>query len=149
LAGRIDRFALRDVATETAKSTARQLRDEAITYLTRLPTIAELGEFTRAHGSPRDPTWEYVVSPNEAAESFESYKGAAGLVGHNHVPLGYGLGPAPDWHTWTLRKVPVVYHQAAELERRRHLINVGRVGQPCDGDPQVRYLILDPNAGRF
>jgi diadenosine tetraphosphatase ApaH/serine/threonine PP2A family protein phosphatase len=148
-AGRIDRAAFNDLAAEAAAWTAEQLSDEAIEYLAGLPTIAQIGEFTLTHGSPRDPIWEYILSPYEAAENFEYFDGQACFVGHTHVPLGYSLAPAPNEDGWLLQSEPPVYDEVRKLGTCRHLINVGSVGQPRDGDPRACYLILDPDSGRF
>ena len=43
--------------------------------------------FTLVHGSPRDPTWEYVYSAGVARANLPLFETAYCLVGHTHVPL--------------------------------------------------------------
>src|SRR5437773_2673105 len=40
--------------------TRREIRPETRKWLAELPVQRIEGEFTLVHGSPRDPTWEYV-----------------------------------------------------------------------------------------
>jgi diadenosine tetraphosphatase ApaH/serine/threonine PP2A family protein phosphatase len=139
-----------DFAAEAAEWTARQLSAEAIDYLAGLPAIVRLGEFTLAHGSPRDPIWEYVVSAEEAAPNFDWFEGTACFVGHSHVPVGFSVSSSARSDVFLdVATEPVDYASYCELGARRHLINVGSVGQPRDGDPRACYLILDTIDRRY
>jgi diadenosine tetraphosphatase ApaH/serine/threonine PP2A family protein phosphatase len=140
--GRIDTADFNELAATAADWTSRQLTPDAIEYLENLPLRHQSGEFGLAHGSPRDPIWEYVVSAQTAAANMLAYPGAAWFVGHSHVAGGYSLGET-DSGTLEIRTESVVYGQWLPLGDRRHLINVGSVGQPRDGDPAARYVILD------
>ena len=42
--------------------------------LEALPTTFVLGDFTLAHGSPREPVWEYILDPLIAALNFPHYQ---------------------------------------------------------------------------
>ena len=68
--------------------TRAQLTDETRAYLDTLPGQAvQRGPFMLVHGSPRDPVWEYVLSPRIARENFEEMPDfRCCLVGHTHVP---------------------------------------------------------------
>jgi diadenosine tetraphosphatase ApaH/serine/threonine PP2A family protein phosphatase len=94
------------------------------------------------HASPRDPVWDYVLSPEAALESFELTEEPLVLVGHSHVPLalvltdgGLGGGVAPEG-------------TEADLSGGRFLLNPGSVGQPRDGDPRAAWLLVDLDNGR-
>ncbi len=89
------------------------------------------------HASPRDPVWEYVLSAEAAAASFDATRSQVVLVGHSHVPLAIsladgvldgGLAPAGT---------------ETPLGSSRWLLNPGSVGQPRDGDPRAAWLLLE------
>src|SRR3989304_10390975 len=60
-------------------------------FLAELPLAVENGIFTLAHGSPRDPIWEYLLSPEQARDCLALLRTPHGLVGHSHLPLWFGL----------------------------------------------------------
>ena len=43
--------------------TSEVIDDNARAYLASLPEVRRDGELTAVHGSPRDPTWEYITTP--------------------------------------------------------------------------------------
>jgi diadenosine tetraphosphatase ApaH/serine/threonine PP2A family protein phosphatase len=93
--------------------------------------------FTLVHGSPRDPTWEYIYSVSIARANMPRFTTRHCLVGHTHVPLVYRqngnrVEPALPDHGTTL-----------ELDDRRSIINPGSVGQPRDGDRRACAMLLD------
>lgn len=99
-------------------------------------------DFTLVHGSPREPTWEYLTETVAARENLDYFDTRFCLVGHTHKPLvlrerrGYMqlLIPEPE--------------SRLELGDQRAFLNPGSVGQPRDGDPRASYLVLDTTAGR-
>jgi diadenosine tetraphosphatase ApaH/serine/threonine PP2A family protein phosphatase len=140
--GELDAERFNDLAAESAAWTARQLTADARAYLASLPLRYVCGEYVLAHGSPRDPMSEYLLEADQAAENFTSFGGSACFVGHSHVPLGFSQesvgGSMP-----LVRAERVRYGGMVELGHRRYILNVGSVGQPRDGDPRARYLVLD------
>jgi diadenosine tetraphosphatase ApaH/serine/threonine PP2A family protein phosphatase len=96
------------------------------------------------HASPRDPVWEYVLWPDQAAECIRVQHARVSLIGHSHVALFFAVpedGAAAD-HT-EARGAQAGAGTRLELERGRWLINPGSVGQPRDGDPRAAWLELD------
>ena len=67
--------------------TAQQLTPDDISYLEGLPLTLEKDDFTLAHGSPREPIWEYLFSTTAAMASYEFFTTSYCLVGHSHIPL--------------------------------------------------------------
>ena len=54
------------------------------------PQRREDGDFTLVHGSPRDPTWEYVTSRRRSrAPACRPSRREHGLHGHTHVPIAF------------------------------------------------------------
>lgn len=123
--------------------TREQLNDDARAYLGGLPAVLRLSAFLAVHGSPRDPTDEYLVDAGGARESFASAAFHLALVGHTHVPGVF----TDDGAQVTVR--PLGPGEVVELgATHRYLINVGSVGQPRDGDPRAAYLWLDEGQAR-
>ena len=118
--------------------TSSVLSAEERDYLSSFPLRMEVGEFTFAHGSPRDPVWEYVVSIWIATENFGHFDTLRCLVGHSHVPFICRL----DEEKGAVFIGPR-YGVPRHLGEDRLIINPGSVGQPRDGDPRAAYAIYD------
>jgi predicted phosphodiesterase len=98
------------------------------------------------HASPRDPIWEYVLWPEQAAECLAVQERRVSLIGHSHVALFFSI-PEPvegapraplearGWQAGAGTRL--------EISEGRWLINPGSVGQPRDGDPRAAWLELD------
>jgi diadenosine tetraphosphatase ApaH/serine/threonine PP2A family protein phosphatase len=129
-------------ARRAVEWTARRISPETRAWLAGLPERAELGEMTLVHGSPRDPTWEYVTTTPEARANLEWFATPYCLHGHTHVPVAWR---DDDGHVELLR--PSGGSELA-LDGRRVLLNPGSVGQPRDGDPRASYFVLDTEARR-
>jgi len=119
--------------------TASQLTEENKEILRRLPSEMTVGDFTLAHGSPRDPVWEYIMQPSQAVANLSYFTSRYCLVGHTHVPAVF-WGPAGGQPAGSARPAP---DTALEIGERRLIINPGSVGQPRDGDPRASYVVLD------
>lgn len=136
--GRLDLAEFAPDAAASAQWTASILAAEPRAYLESLESSATREGVGLYHASPRDPVWEYVLSPAAAVGSFVTAEEEIVLVGHSHVALWFGLsgealngGLAPD---------------GSELELAadgRWLLNPGSVGQPRDGDARAAWLVLD------
>lgn len=95
------------------------------------------------HGSPLDPVWEYVLSVEEAAQSFKSFAESICFHGHSHVPSVF-----VSTDNGTRMSAPPFDSDTVQVEEdKRYLINVGSVGQPRDGDPRACYVTLDTASG--
>ena len=140
--GALDVAGFNPDARRAIEWTARRISPETRTWLAGLPEWAEFGEMTLVHGSPRDPTWEYVMTTPDARANFAAFATPYCLHGHTHVPAAWReddgrvepLGPA--------------HGSVLALDGRRLLLNPGSVGQPRDGDPRASALVLDTEARR-
>ncbi len=126
-----------DAAT-ASRWTSTQLTAEDIAYLESLPLILERDGFTLAHGSPRDPVWEYVFSAGIAAGNFDYFESQICLVGHTHVPMVFRL--ERDGSCLSAGFYPGV---GLALGETRMIVNPGGLGQPRDGDPRASYAIYE------
>ena len=90
------------------------------------------------HGSPRDPTWEYITSAPVARANLAVLETTYGMFGHTHLPIAFrderGL----------IETVAPMDGSTVRLDDRRALLNPGSVGQPRDGIPTASYLVFDP-----
>lgn len=117
--------------------TNRVVTDEVRTYLRRLPRHIRLtfeeGRAEEAdpldvllvHGSPRKIN-EYLVEDRPEKSVRRLFDDAAAHVivcGHTHKPYHRPLSGAEDG--------------------RFHLVNIGSVGKPKDGDPRACYVIME------
>jgi diadenosine tetraphosphatase ApaH/serine/threonine PP2A family protein phosphatase len=93
------------------------------------------------HASPRDPIWEYVLSPLQAELCMDVQRHRVCLIGHSHVALSFSRaeGAAATGETRAA-------DTCLEVGSGEWLINPGSVGQPRDGDPRAAWLELDTGA---
>jgi predicted phosphodiesterase len=135
--GELETDAFNDDARAAIEWTMGQLTDSTRQWLTDLDRRRELDGFTLVHGSPRDPTWEYVYAVSIARANMSRFPTTHCLVGHTHVPLVYRQSgnKVEPWVPGNGSRL--------ELDERRALINPGSVGQPRDGDRRASAMLLD------
>jgi diadenosine tetraphosphatase ApaH/serine/threonine PP2A family protein phosphatase len=152
IAGNHDLAAIGTLSTEdfnpeaafAAAWTADKLRVDTRQYLESLEPLAEVDGITLAHGSPREPVWEYLLSLESAAESFGKFSTPSCLVGHSHIPCLFLLHPTQG--------VAGTYAEPGSqvvLSSERFIANPGSVGQPRDRDPRASYAIYDIDHSTF
>ena len=96
---------------------------------------------TIAHGSPRDPLWEYVLNTLSARLNFDHFETPLCFVGHSHIQCLFKLDQANDRIT-----LDVVKEDRVTPLMPRMILNPGSVGQPRDRDPRSAYAIYDSEA---
>ena len=69
--------------------TRATIADETRAWLAALPERLEREDFLLVHGSPRDPTWEYVTTTPVARAGMAAMPTPNGLHGHTHVPIAF------------------------------------------------------------
>ena len=155
--------------------TQEELRADNAEYLRSLTPMLVVADFTLAHGSPREPIWEYIMEPTVAACNFAHFETPYCLVGHTHMPAifehGATEGSAQSWvldsdsehflrpqsaGTRFLRPQSAgtrfLQPQSAgtcSLNGSRLILNPGSVGQPRDANPAAAYALLDTEAERW
>jgi predicted phosphodiesterase len=94
-------------------------------------------EIHMAHGSPRNPIWEYLFSNLVALDNFSAFSTQVCLIGHTHVPSIFKLNDN--------QRVQLLLPEQGDLWRseKRFILNPGSVGQPRDGNPKASYVIYD------
>jgi predicted phosphodiesterase len=120
------------------KWTMESLTEEHKDYLKSLPAIITLENFTLAHGSPREPIWEYILDVHLADSNFAFIDSDFCIVGHSHLPLVFYRS---NHQAYT---IPIAVPEDEPLQLKpRMILNPGSVGQPRDLDPRASYAIID------
>jgi diadenosine tetraphosphatase ApaH/serine/threonine PP2A family protein phosphatase len=109
-------------------------------WLARLPERLEIDGITLVHGSPRDPTWEYITTPSGARANLGAFGTSHLLFGHTH------LGGAFRDKDGRMEAIEALDGATLVLDSRRVLANPGSVGQPRDGDSRASAAILDTSS---
>lgn len=127
-----------DDAATAVKWTAQQLRSDCLEYLHSLQARDSVLNFDLYHASPRDPVWEYVISPLQADLCMDLQEQPISLVGHSHIALAFHreIGSPATGSTKPIDSELL-------LGSGQWLLNPGSVGQPRDGDPRAAWLLLD------
>jgi predicted phosphodiesterase len=125
-------------AALAAQWTQRTIAPETRAYLERLEPTKLDEEVGLFHASPRDPVWEYVLSPLQAEMCLEVQEHRVCLIGHSHVALSFSR---LAWRSATGQTRDA--GEELEISDGEWLINPGSVGQPRDGDPRAGWLELD------
>jgi predicted phosphodiesterase len=139
--GKLDLDDFNPDAQKASRWTQAQLTSDNRDYLESLPTTLIEEGFTLAHGSPRQPVWEYVLYPSVARSNFEHFGTQFCFIGHTHIPVIFQL--VPQEFGEYCQMVQPSLNGPTSLEEYRQIINSGSVGQPRDGDPRASYALLD------
>ncbi len=148
--GNHDFAAIGDMALETFNSDAKkallwqrkQFNEESRSFLSSLSKeLVVRGDVSLAHGSPRDPIWEYVMNTLVARINLTFFDTPWCFVGHSHFQAVFQFHAKTDELSI---EVPRPAEQYALKERA--ILNPGSVGQPRDRDPRAAYAIFSPKA---
>jgi predicted phosphodiesterase len=125
-------------AALAARWTQETITSETRAYLDKLEPQWLEEDVGLYHASPRDPVWEYVLSPLQAELCLDVQQHRVCLVGHSHVALSFSR-PAGAPASGQTRAAD----EELQIGDGEWLINPGSVGQPRDGDPRAAWLELD------
>jgi predicted phosphodiesterase len=124
-------------AKRAAEWTGEVLTEDNRVYLEDLPlTIAEKKNFLMVHSSPSAPEqWMYVFHPGQAAGEFCAFTQPICFIGHTHQPAVF-----TDNGGFFLGQGLADFRMGVGT---RHIVNVGSVGQPRDGNPKAAYCLFE------
>lgn len=125
-------------AALAATWTREVIRPETRAYLDSLEPLNTDEAVALYHASPRDPVWEYVLSPLQAELCLDVAARRVSLVGHSHVALAFHRVPGESATGETRAQ-----DEELDLREGEWIVNPGSVGQPRDGDPRAAWLELD------
>jgi len=128
-------------AERAIRYTKEILTPENLAFMKKLREKIVTQTVTMAHGSPRNPVWEYVVENFIALMNFASFNTQLAFVGHSHLPISFTLSENGE-------KIIRTIHEGNQEQTitGRAILNPGSVGQPRDRDPRASYGIFDPEA---
>lgn len=142
--GKLDTAEFNPLARQAAEWSASAMRPDVRAFLDVLEPMTGAHSVVMAHGSPRDPIWEYLESAYQGPGSFAAFQGPTCLVGHTHVPRVFLELPDGRTQVFDVQEGDVL-----DLSTGRMIVNPGGVGQPRDGDPRAAYGLLDSDEKRF
>lgn len=110
------------------------LSEQHKTFLQSLPRMRPRGEILFSHASPFEPEeWHYVISDFDRREAFHAFTERICFIGHSHIPVIFSeRGKTAVLNT-----------------KGRFIVNVGSVGQPRDGKPDLSFGIFDTEAWSY
>ena len=111
-----------------------------VEFLNGLTSHTVIDSVYLAHGSPRQPIWEYVLDSHTALLNFNHFDTPYCFVGHSHLPLRF---QKQNEKKNADLSIPQVGYSTAMVPRA--IFNPGSVGQPRDHDPRAAYAIFDPD----
>jgi predicted phosphodiesterase len=125
-------------AALAATWTQETITDETRAYLNVLEPQNVDEVVALYHASPRDPVWEYVLSPLQAELCLDVQARRVSLIGHSHVALSFSRVPGAPATGQTRAE-----DEDVDVGEGEWLLNPGSVGQPRDGDPRAGWMELD------
>lgn len=149
IVGNHDAAALKQIDIDTFNPEARSalvwtrntLSSVNKVFLTNLVDLVVWENVTLAHGSPRQPIWEYILDVRTATQNFDFFTTSLCFIGHTHLPAIYAYS---DSNTFASLSLPEP-NQKISLPKRA-IVNPGSVGQPRDRDPRAAYAIFNTNS---
>ncbi len=135
--GRIPTGTFNDLAKAAVEWTAEKMKPANLDWLAELPETRVEGDFTLAHGSPRDPLWEYLFSVPAARINLAAFETPYCIVGHTHHQLTFRDDDGQ------VEALLAEDEARLTLDARRCILNPGSVGQPRDGDPRACAMTID------
>jgi predicted phosphodiesterase len=147
--GELDISSFSPAAAAAVRWTQETAEPGTLDFLRRLDPADETRAVALYHASPRDPVWEYVLWPDQAAECIAVQAARVSLIGHSHVALFFVMGedrrPTHELED-VARGAQAGAGTRLDLSDGRWLVNPGSVGQPRDGDPRAAWLELDTDS---
>lgn len=131
-------FKLSDRFNERARissiHTRSVLDNDNLEYIKTLKLTCTENNLLFVHSSPLKPNdYRYVLSEDSAAEAFSVFFEQVCFIGHSHKPVIFES--SEDGINIT---------GEGQLNRtNRYIINVGSVGQPRDGNPELSFGFFD------
>ncbi|MBN1755176.1 metallophosphoesterase family protein [bacterium] len=125
-----------DRAKSSILWTSRVLSEEARGFLAGLPERIIKDGIQYVHSSPLKPLdWPYILSYQEADDAFPCFDEPLCFIGHSHYPYIWTQGEKGFY--------PPENQMIMLDPGKKHIINVGSVGQPRDHNPKGCMVFYD------
>ncbi len=126
-------------AKDALRQTREMISDETYEWLISHPKYLVKHGCRFVHGTPPDSAKAYIWKYEKTmGEIFKRFTEDVCFVGHTHdlMRFTYADGTASD-------KLPLPEGDTVLEPNMRHLVNIGAVGQPRDGDNRAKYALYD------
>ncbi len=138
-------------ARKALDRTRALLSDDSLMYFRSLPRSFEDAGALFVHGCPPALVTKYLYELDDDGlrEAFRLYANRLCFVGHTHELAHILLipGEGKDGGHARIERKPLPGKGGVSLDpTARHIINVGAVGQPRDGDNRAKYILWRPGA---
>ena len=141
VAGKMSDMAFNNLAQTMVRWTAARIPAKAKSFLAEQPLVLEGKGFVCVHGSlDRPQAFNYIVSPQEALDTWSATDAQLVFIGHSHIPGIFVLGESGTPHLIPSQDFVVE-------EGKRYIVNAGSVGDPRDADPRASYCLYDDATG--
>jgi diadenosine tetraphosphatase ApaH/serine/threonine PP2A family protein phosphatase len=149
--GRIDLDWFNQYARASVLWTREHLSDTNRLYLEGLTARLEAPGFTMAHGTPRNPPEEYLMSPLQFRDNVPLVNKWPLFVGHSHMPLlfRYAEGDTEKIDFHFMEDKAEILPRTAGGDMGPVALNPGSVGQPRDQDNRASCGLYDSEKGTF
>jgi diadenosine tetraphosphatase ApaH/serine/threonine PP2A family protein phosphatase len=135
---KIDIAAFNSEARQAVLWTRSVIKEKNTAFLQGLEPQTVHDSVHLAHGSPREPIWEYVMDTRTALSNFDHFETPFCFVGHSHFPLKF---QKRNGQLNAELSIPQVGNPTTMIPRA--IYNPGSVGQPRDRDPRAAYAVYD------
>lgn len=120
-------------ASDAIRWTKEILDDEMIKVIREFQVQIEENNILYVHASPNNPMgWKYISNTIDAYADLAEMDCTLCFVGHTHIPGVYA-----DYELRRKDKMTILSGQG------KTIINVGSIGQPRDGSPQLAFAVFD------
>ncbi|QGY39415.1 metallophosphoesterase [Pseudodesulfovibrio cashew] len=129
-------------ARDALRRTREMISEETYQWLVSHPKSATAHDCRFVHGTPPDSVNEYIWNYEESMdEVFSRYQEGVCFVGHTHDLMRFTSKDGQASAKLALPEGETLLDPGL-----RHLLNVGAVGQPRDGDPRAKYALFDTDS---
>jgi predicted phosphodiesterase len=148
--GRIDVEWFNPYARAAALWTRDQISAQSRVWLESMTAKLEHKDFTVAHGTPRKPPEEYLLSAAQFRDNIPYVNTWPLFVGHSHMPLCFRIGDDAGG----IDSIILEDQQEVSMTRGPKgpvptAFNPGSVGQPRDQDRRASCGLYDSEKGTF
>ena len=139
-------------ARKALDRTRELLSDDSVMYFRTLPRTMEAHGALFVHGCPPGQVSKYLYELDDEAlrEALALYPHPLCFAGHTHelerisfFP-GAEPGPGPGGSRGRIEHKRLGKGPASLDGRARHIVNIGSVGQPRDGNNKAKYVLWEP-----
>jgi len=135
-------------AKKALDRTRELLSDDSLMYFRTLPRTMEAFGALFVHGCPPGQVSKYLYELDDDAlrEAFALYPHPLCFAGHTHelerISLFPRPGPRPE--SGRIEHKRLGKGLASLASGARHIVNIGSVGQPRDGNNKAKYVLWEP-----